>query len=247
MYRVIREDHHNFKIGEIVTQIEPGVYSNHIIAQFLEDEDVKEITSELMDALDALHRERKDFDFLGDKLLPLLQKYLVVFLLFFCVSGFGQFYYSETQFKSLSDSPSFPCSVDGYLFTQRLPDTQTLIDEWFEKYPDGYEVYCDPCEVKTRDQEATEMHYNIGTAISIPYWIDTIVTKIDTIPVLMFMADTCSLTAPTFTIKGWLVFEGGFQKTPLNINKEQFTNTYMRSIGRLAGEGCYQVFNYVTR
>ena len=145
-------------------------------------------------------------------------KSFIIAALLFSVTASAQdrFFYSQAHFDYLTkvESPSLPASVDGYLFTQLNPDST-----WFEKYPDGYEVYCDPCEVKTRDQEATEQgrFHSIGTAIS-SWYADTIVTKIDTIKCVMLVSE---LGGPAKHQNGYGVKKGYTHLKYLDANKAE--------------------------
>ena len=151
-------------------------------------------------------------------------KSFIIAALLFSVTASAQdrFYYSKTEsnwFEKIKEE-HHPRSVDGMIYTRCFSgDHDEKYEKWIKQYPDGYEVYCDPCEVKTRDQEATEqgIFHSIGTAISSPYgYADTIVTKIDTIKCVMLISE---LGGPAKHQNGYGVKKGYAHLKYLDANK----------------------------
>lgn len=166
-------------------------------------------------------------------------KSFIIAALLFSVSASAQdrFYYSQTEYDYLMKvqnkaiwtlvdrKPNMPMSVDGMLYTRCISEDghDKAYDQWIKKYPDGYEVYCDPCEIKINDYEAVEQSLfapnSIGTVISMPYWLaDTIVTKIDTVKCVMLVSE---LGSPAKHQNGYGVKKGWSHLKYLDANKAE--------------------------
>ena len=155
-------------------------------------------------------------------------KSFIIAALLFSVSASAQDYsFSKTEFDSIMavQASTFgigsnPVSVDGLLISHVNPDRT-----WYDKYPDGYDIYCDPCEIKYNDWGAKEQGFviphNVGTAISIsmPHWLaDTIVIKIDTIKCAMLISE---LGGPAKHQNGYGVIKGRSHLKYLDANKAE--------------------------
>lgn len=148
---------------------------------------------------------------------------LVFSLLTTLVMGQEKFVYSQTQYNLhvSIDEPYTPRSVDGFLYTELLDSSK--YEQWLERFPDGYEVICDTCKVKTKDFDAVEQVFISGSAVTsfvAPSWfrIDTII-PFDTIKVVMITTKEIYGQKLLVELNGYGVINGWSHIEYLDANK----------------------------
>jgi hypothetical protein len=114
-----------------------------------------------------------------------MKSFIIAALLLFGVETQAQYryFFSEIEYQEHRANHYANLSVDGYLFTQRLEDG---FDEWLENHPDGYEVYCDPCNMEIGNKNAIRQNYAIPPHTK---WTPISLSLVDTIKCVMLISE----------------------------------------------------------
>jgi hypothetical protein len=159
-------------------------------------------------------------------------KLLIIALLFsVCAQGQDRFYYPQAQYEYLvkfeksatfDKAKTMPLSVDGMRYTRIISQERhnEKHEEWIKEWPDGYEVYCGPCEIKINDYEAVEqtVYDNKESFVTSdpPFTIRAIGWTTDTIKCVMLVSE---LGSPATHQNGYGVRKGWSHLKYLDANK----------------------------